>query len=137
MVRIVSIGANLKDWKKKKKKQSERADIKDKLDKLVNILVRQRAGYKCERCGDSENLNTVHIFSRNNLATRWDMDNVLCGCAGCHFWAHQNPLLFTKFVRQKLGDKYERLKKKSISIKKWEVFELEELIKKFKEEINE
>ena len=133
MARIVAIGANLKDWKRKKK--SSRKKTKKQLDKLFSIIIRSEG--KCERCGKASPLNTAHIFSRRNLAIRWDKDNVFCFCVGCHFWAHQNPVLFTEFVKKKFGiKKYEGLKRKSEQIKKWTIPELEELVEEFKKEIN-
>jgi len=119
-----------------KKAKTTRKKLRDQLDKLLGIIVRQRAGYKCEQCGKHAPLNTAHIISRINLATRWDRDNVFCFCVGCHFWGHQNPILFTEFVKEKLGDeKYEGLKKKSIEVKKWTIVELEALVEEFKKEI--
>ena len=117
-----------------KKAKTTRKKLRDQLDKLVSKLVRIRAGYKCERCGKTSPLNTAHIFSRRNLSVRWDMENVLCWCVGCHFWGHQNPILFAEYVKEKLGnEKYEELKRKSVEIKKWTIPELEELLKEFKE----
>jgi len=134
LARIVSIGGKLEDWKKKKKRKNKRRKIKDELDKLFSIIIRNKG--KCERCGEISPLNTAHIFSRRNLATRWDKNNALCLCVGCHFWAHQNPILFTEFIKEKIGDKkYEELKEKSIKIKKWTIGELCELLEEFKEEI--
>ena len=146
MARIVAFRANLKDWTKKSKSKNKekitkstlearkRKSIRKELDKIFSILTRSKG--KCERCGKTTTLQTVHIFSRKNLATRWDKDNVLCGCAGCHFWAHQNPILFTEFVKSKKGvEKYEEIKKKSITIKKWAILELEELLEEFTMEV--
>lgn len=136
MTRIVAIGANLKDWTQKKKKKFNRKILKDQLDELFSLIIRNRG--KCERCGKTSPLNTAHIFSRRNLATRWDKDNVFCLCVGCHFWAHQSPILFAEFAKEKLGnEKYEKLKKKSIEIKKWGIKELENLLEKFREEAKE
>lgn len=125
-----------KSWKKVcKKAKISRKTLRKNLDKLFSIIIRSRG--KCERCGKTKSLNTAHIFSRINLAMRWDKDNAFCFCVGCHFWGHQNPILFTEFVREKLGDeKYKELKKKSLRIKKWTIPELEELLEKFKKELH-
>lgn len=59
------------------------------------------------------------------MATRWDMDNLLCMCAGCHFWSHKNPTLFTEFVMEYLGkERYENLKQRAKSIRKWTLEEM-------------
>ncbi len=74
-----------------------------KLDKLVAERVRARGA--CERCGNPRMLQCCHIYSRSNRAVRWDMThNLLCLCAGCHFFAHKNPLEFAKFVNNFLGE---------------------------------
>ncbi len=126
-----------KNWKKScKKAKTIRRKLRDQLDKLFSIIIRSRG--KCERCGKTNPLNTAHIFSRRNLATRWDKNNTLCLCVGCHFWGHQNPILFAEFVKEKLGnEEYEKLKRKSIEIRKWTIGELEELLEKFKKEVEE
>ena len=55
---------------------------------------------------------------------------MLCLCAGCHFWSHANPILFTEFVKSYLGKvRYEQLKHQAISLKKWSVMELQEYLK--------
>ena len=136
MARIVSIGANLKDWKskKKKKRKNERQKIKDELDKLFSIIIRDKG--KCERCGKTSPLNTAHIFSRRNLATRWDKDNVLCLCVGCHFWAHQNPIEFVEWINKLRGVSwYNKLREKANKVKKWTIPELKELLKEFEKEL--
>jgi len=118
-----------------KKAKTTRKKLRDQLDKLFSKIIRSKG--KCERCGKTSPLNTAHIFSRRNLAIRWDKDNVFCLCVACHFWGHQNPILFAEFVKEKLGiRKYEELKKKSQTIKKWTIPELEMLVKTFKKEIN-
>lgn len=119
-----------------KKKKSQRKKLNNKLDKLFSIIIRSKG--KCERCGTTKNLNIAHIFSRRNLIVRWDKDNVFCLCVTCHFWVHQNPILFAEFVREKLGvEKYEELKTKSVQIRKWTIPELEELLECFEEEAKE
>lgn len=133
MGRIVLIGANLKDWKKKKKK-GNRKKLKADLDKQFSLIIRSRG--KCERCEKKSPLNTAHIFSRNNLATRWDKDNVLCLCVGCHFWSHQNPIEFVEWLSKLRGVKwYNDLREKANKVKKWEIIELEKLLEEFKEEV--
>lgn len=126
-----------KNWEKVcKKAKISRKTLRKNLDKLFSIIIRSEG--KCGRCGETKNLNIAHIFSRRNLVLRWDKDNVLCLCVRCHFWSHQNPILFAEFVKKKLGEgKYEELKKESEQIKKWTIPELEEKIIKFKEEIKE
>lgn len=70
-----------------------------KLDTLFSKKVRE-LGY-CERCGKTEWLNTCHIHSRRYRQIRWSWLNVLCLCAGCHRWSHDNPMEFADFVKTK------------------------------------
>jgi 5-methylcytosine-specific restriction endonuclease McrA len=112
-------------------KKSMRRQIEDDLDDLFSIIIRSKG--RCEKCGKVVNLVTAHIFSRRNLATRWDKNNAFCLCIECHSWGHQNLLLFIEFAKEKLGnERYEELEKKSIGIKKWSIIELENLYEEFK-----
>jgi hypothetical protein len=104
-----------------------------KLDKILGEIVRSR-GY-CVRCGNKDTLQTAHIYSRSNRATRWDLNNVVCFCYNCHMnFAHKNPVMFTEWVKEWLGEpKYTELKIRANSIKKWTLPEMEELYKRFTE----
>ena len=109
--------------------------LTNKLDKLVSKIVRSHG--KCERCGKRENLQCCHIFSRTYRSLRWSLDNLLCLCAGCHHWGHKNPILFTEFVREHLGeDNYELLKENYRAITKLTIQDLEIKLKVL-EEMNE
>jgi hypothetical protein len=97
------------------------------LDKEVSRVVRMRGS--CVKCGQQDNLQAAHIYSRNNRAVRWDLDNVICLCAGDHFAAHASPVQFTLFVRDYLGEyRFNALNAKAKNIKKWKLWELEELL---------
>jgi len=105
-----------------------RTSLKRRLDKKVSELVRARG--KCEFCGKKENLQCCHIFSRKYLNTRWDLDNLLCLCAGCHFQAHAEPLNFAaKTHCVLLSDKYNLLKESHNLIYKPTLSDLETKLK--------
>jgi len=72
-----------------------------KMDREFSAKVRARG--RCERCGKTANLQAAHVFSRRYLRLRWMDDNCVCLCAGCHFWAHHNPVLFSEWIRGRLG----------------------------------
>jgi cytochrome c553 len=77
-----------------------KAEIR-KLDKFCREIVFARDKSTCRRCGkgrESAQIHWCHIFSRGAKSVRWDLTNSLAMCAGCHFWAHHNPTLFTAFV---------------------------------------
>jgi hypothetical protein len=112
------------------KRKPSKTTLKRKLDRAFSEFIRSRG--RCAKCHRSSGvqLQTAHIFSRANLAVRWDNDNALCLCAADHFWAHQNPLLFSKFCEEHLGaERYSQLIMKATMIKKWTPGELEQLLK--------
>lgn len=37
------------------------------------------------------------------MATRWDLNNAVCLCGGCHLWAHQNPVDFAVWIEGYIG----------------------------------
>ena len=139
--RIALITKN-KNWlKPKRKPKTERQKLKDQLDKLWAILVKQRAGYKCERSEKIAYLNSHHVFSKSNLSVRWDLDNGVCLNAGWHTLqtnsAHKNPIEFINWIKGQRGvEWYKNLRIKANQIKKWTIPELRELLERFKKEIN-
>ena len=90
------------------------------LDKMWAEVIKARDGHKCVRCGKIEGLNAAHIFSRSLKSVRWSLWNGITLCGGCHiFWAHKNPVEFTEFVKQRLGEqKYELLRQEARCIVK-------------------
>lgn len=112
-----------------KKKPTYRKELENALDDAIRDIIRLRG--KCQRCGKEE-VQTAHIFSRKNKSVRWDEDNVLAYCYRCHFhFAHKEPVLFTDWVREHLGEeKYFKLRRKASETKQWTVPELEALLKK-------
>ena len=71
---------------------------------LWTKLVKLRAGNKCEypACMKTEYLNAHHLFSRSHFSTRYDPDNGLALCAGCHSLnnhsAHKNPFFIRDLI---------------------------------------
>ncbi len=134
-------------WRKAvRKAKTTRRKLRDQLDKLWAEIIKQRAGNRCEhrtyavRCKKITYLNTHHIFSRSNLSVRWDLDNGVCLCSGHHTLnncsAHKAPAEFIEWIKEMWGiEWYENLRKKANQIKKWTIPELEELLEKFKKEV--
>lgn len=58
----------------------------------------------CMKCQQGKPLQWAHIISRRIHATRWDPDNAVAICAGCHYAAHQHPLDFAAWVKERLGE---------------------------------
>ena len=65
-------------------------------DQWFSKCVRQRAGWKCERCGSDKSDNTralscSHVIGRAWLPTRFSPMNVTALCLGCHSIVTSNP----------------------------------------------
>jgi hypothetical protein len=78
-------------------------------------LIKNRDNWTCQKCGKKyppkwRGLHAAHIFSRRFKATRTDPENGIALCFGCHMWAHQHPLDFHEWIRERMGDEYETLK---------------------------
>lgn len=101
-------------------KQTERKKLKKKLDTLWSKLVKDKANNTCERCfSQAKRLNSHHLVSRRYIQTRYNLSNGISLCVGCHFYAHQNSLEFSKWVIEKKGeDWYNRLQLKKQALTK-------------------
>jgi hypothetical protein len=113
-----------------------------KLDKNWSLIVKQRAGMKCEYCGKTAYLNSHHIFGRRNRSVRWEITNGICLCVGCHkfssvFSAHETPLLFSRWVTDLRGEEwYDELRVLANTPKKWTNGEKQDLLREFEECLN-
>lgn len=79
----------VKSRPKKKPKKPTSTQYKLWCDTLFSQIVRARG--VCLRCGKTADLQCSHIVSRGYLATRWNEQNAICACKGCHHWQHMNP----------------------------------------------
>jgi len=121
----------------------KRKGIDGKLDQAWAILVKHRAGWKCEFCGKKGYLNAHHIYSRSKKSTRWDVANGISLCVGHHvfnskFSAHKTPLEFVRWLENYKGIDYlERLTLKAHTTLKLHKFEkevlLEDMLNKIKD----
>lgn len=115
--------------------------IDGKLDDAWSLLVKLRAGNRCEVCGKSSPLNSHHIYSRSKRSTRWNPDNGVCLCVGHHtfsskFSAHKTGVEFTEWLFKKKGEDFMTLLRiKANSLSKLTIFEKEMLLKELKDEI--
>lgn len=89
---------------------------RDKFDEVFSFLVRERADWRCERCGrcfkhDHGRLHCSHIFGRAKASIRIHRDNALAHCGFCHEHLEQHPIEFAEHAREKLGQhRYDRLR---------------------------
>jgi len=101
--------------KEKEKRKTERlkksvsvSALSKKADVLWSKAVKTKYDHKCAYCGKTENLNSHHIFGRNNKSVRWEIGNGICLCAGHHtfsseFSAHKTPTEFTYWIENEYG----------------------------------
>ena len=90
--------------------------LKAKLDIIFSLRVRERDGFKCQKCGKVQKHNhCAHICSRNNLSVRYELDNAVCLCYYCHLMrAHREPVEFVLWVKNKIGEiLFEKLRNQS------------------------
>jgi len=113
-------------------KKRNKKTLEKKLDNKWAEAIKVRAGFRCEYCGKRENLNSHHIFTRSRKATRWELNNGICLCVGCHtfsskFSAHKTPIEFTHWLEKTKGVKWlEELQQMSNEVYRPSVEELEE-----------
>lgn len=101
--------------------------LKNKADGLFSLVIRYR-DRECRRCGSDGAgrplwwLQCAHVFSRGYMLTRFDEDNAMCLCAGCHQSFGHRPLEWEDFCIEQMGeDEYNALKRKAKQYAKYTV----------------
>ena len=89
---------------------------RDRLDDLFSEYIRRRAikgGHCCERCGtyklSYKQLQACHFHGRSKKSVRWDEDNAIGLCMGCHIYLDSHPLEKVEFFKRLLGDRFDLL----------------------------
>jgi hypothetical protein len=78
---------------------------RDAADKWFSDVVRKKAGHVCESCGKVEGrMECAHIYGRSAKSVRWSLDNAVCLCHYCHMKFTSNPLEFTAWLQEELGE---------------------------------
>ena len=77
-------------------------------DRIFSQCVRERAGWKCERCGaqhqeKSMGLHCSHFHGRGKWGVRFDPDNTEALCYGCHQFMGANPSEHARRKEERLG----------------------------------
>ncbi len=78
-------------------------------DARTSKLVRERDDWTCMRCGkqyppNSRGLHAAHHFTRRTKVTRYDPDNLLSLCYGCHQFVDSHPTEKEALWRSRIGD---------------------------------
>lgn len=83
---------------------------RDAFDALISTLVRERADWRCERCGTYYppgpgrcGLHASHYKGRRHRWLRHDTDNVRSHCYGCHSYLGSSPAEFTDWMAATVG----------------------------------
>ena len=93
---------------RKSKKARQRAGMVKELDAAARLAVFERDGNRCVRCG-SFKVQWSHVIGRRHKCIRWEADNALALCAGCHMWWHEYPTLSGEWFRRNWPDRHERI----------------------------
>jgi hypothetical protein len=121
----------------KTKKRPSVAVLKKKLDNVFSLYIRAR-DKSCITCGAKENLQCGHFQSRKHNATRFSEINCASQCVRCNMFNQGEQYEFGKQLDLKYGEgTSEKLKQKAQEIKKWTVYELQELIETYKRKTEE
>lgn len=76
------------DWDKPKRKKRTPRQIEDDVCcTLWSAAVRTRDGYVCQYCGTpTKRAEAHHIFTRQHMSTKFDVDNGITLCWPCHHY---------------------------------------------------
>ncbi len=130
---------------KKIKKESVNT-LKKKVDAVVSRYVRLSASDEfgeavCYTCGKKAHYKTLqcgHFVSRNNSATRFDLDNLRVQCAGCNIWGRGRYDVYAEKLMDELGTKkFKELLAKGRSIHSFTIAELKELLETYTQKVEE
>lgn len=109
----------------------KKSKLKKIADDLFSKYIRARDG-RCQKCGTDQNLQCAHIFSRGYGQIRYDLQNAVALCRGCHRFFTDRPIEWEFFIKEKIGvPMYENLKVKALKHDK--KIDYDEIITELKE----
>jgi 5-methylcytosine-specific restriction endonuclease McrA len=79
----------------------------DKADQLFSLYIRTRDDFICQRCKKkSDSVACSHFYGRRNESTRYEPDNCVTLCYGCHkYFDETNRESYRDFKLKQLGKK--------------------------------
>lgn len=131
-----------KEWAREKKERKEalmsRKDWLDIAQKVVNTFIRERdKGKPCYMCQKPINgvVHACHYMSSGNHSfLRFHEDNIWAGCYSCNVCLSGNLIEFRKVLLKTIGEeRLNWLEENGRQEKKWEIDEIKEIIKVYKE----
>lgn len=77
-------------------------------DTAFSWCIRERAGWRCERCGTqyqppTQALHCSHYHGRGKWSVRFDPDNAIAACYGCHRILGSQPDEHRRLFEARLG----------------------------------
>lgn len=129
-------------WYKKSKITNRRQSLISKLDRIFSLYIRLRDSdsngyFYCISCGQIKswhNADCGHYFSRARMNTRFDENNAHSECRACNRFSSDHLDGYKINLIRKMGEEeYEKLRIRANMARRWSEFELEELIKYYKE----
>ena len=75
-------------------------------DAAFSKCVRERASWRCERCGGSPapgGLHCSHFHGRGKWSVRFEPLNATALCMGCHLHLSAHPIEHSRFQANRLG----------------------------------
>ena len=94
------------------------------VDKLFSLLIRTRDKWTCQRCftkyePPTMGLHCAHIFGRGLKNTRFDFENAVAWCYGCHSYMDSHPLDKYEWHRKRIGTRrFDALRLRSNNLKR-------------------
>ena len=90
---------------------------KKKLDKLVGDYVKRRDKV-CTRCGSPGPLDWSHLISRGAPWLRWDLDNSVAHCKGCHWYFTAKPSAMNLWIEERWPGRLSELTQREAAAEK-------------------
>ena len=86
-------------------KKPSRKHLVRLLDKAFSDYIRERDGWKCVTCDqtDRERLYCGHLFSRQAYSTRWSERNAFCQCDACNMRHEYDSYPLTAYFLNEYG----------------------------------
>lgn len=117
---------------KKRVKKPSLPKLMKKADKVFSEWIRNRDNHQCVVCGSTYIVQNGHLIARGKKATRFDEKNCNAQCSSCNYKHNFEPQHYTSWFIKKYGEQeYLNLVELSKTIKKFNRYELEELIEKY------
>jgi len=99
--------------RKTSKRRKSRLGMRRECDRLFANAVKDRDGWACRACGSHMRPQCAHIVSRRYHATRWDLLNAVCLCAGCHVRFTHDPIAWDDWCEERFPGRLEHLRLKA------------------------